>query len=371
MEFDYLINNNIDFIINDFEFDEESPYQFHKELDYYSPTPLYLLHVLAEELGLKKILVKDESKRFGLNAFKGLGALYAINKIIQKNPQKKFLFVTATDGNHGRAVAWASKKYNCDSVIFVPNNTVASRINNIRNEGASIVIVNGNYDEAVREANKFANSNGGVLVQDSAFENYTEIPHDIMNGYLTMMKELEPYPNNESSSAIDVVFLQSGVGSWAAVCAWYYKKKFKEKSPKIVHVEPFNSDCVLESIKLGAVTNTKKNQDTIMAGLNCGTPSTLALPLLKKFVDVFVTIPDEYSKLAMKNFYFPKKNDPQIISGESGAAGLAALLAIINEESLIEVKDYLKLSSNSSVLLFNTEGDTDPINFRNVIKSMG
>lgn len=348
------------------DFLTRSSIDFHKTLPHYQPTPLFRLSSLAGKLGIKDLYIKDESKRFGLNAFKSLGASFAINDFL-KNHKGEFTFCTATDGNHGRAVAWASKTSNQKAIVFVPSHTVEARINNIRNEGADVIIVNGDYDKTVEEAKKQSKKNNWILIQDSSWEGYTDIPLNIMKGYLTMFFELEDILNSGTYPEVDFVFLQAGVGSWAATAAIYYYSKFRNKSPKLILVEPFEADCVLESVKKSRLTASTKSQSTIMAGLNCGTPSLIAYDILKNGIDLFLSIPDKYSEEAMKQFYYPENNDSQIISGESGAAGLAGLLTLLNEPEMKNVNAKIGLNKDSRVLIFNTEGDTDPINFSKII----
>jgi diaminopropionate ammonia-lyase len=343
-----------------------SSVDFHKTLPHYQPTPLIELPGLAEKLGVKEIYIKDEAKRFGLNAFKSLGASFAINEFL-KNNKGEFTFSTATDGNHGRAVAWASKMFNQEAVVFVPSHTAEARINNIRNESAEVIVVNGDYDKTVEEAKEQSKKNNWILVQDSSWEGYTDSPLNIMKGYLTMFFELEEQLHNSNDPGIDLIFLQAGVGSWAASAAIYYCSMFGNKSPKLILVEPFEADCVLESVKKNRLTASTKSQRTIMAGLNCGTPSLIAFDILKHGIDLFISIPDKYSEEAMKQFYFPENNDVQIISGESGAAGLAGLLALLFEPDFKNVKARIGLNKDSGVLIFNTEGDTDPVNFSKII----
>ncbi|MBL7112311.1 MAG: diaminopropionate ammonia-lyase [Bacteroidales bacterium] len=338
----------------------EDVQKFHKKLRCYSATPLVSLTMLAKNLGIKELYVKDESKRFRINTFKSLGASYAIFKIMEKRKREKLTFCTATDGNHGRSVAWAAHLGRQQAVIFVPENTTKSRIKNIKKHHAEVVVVEGDYDQAVAAAREASEKNDYVLVQDSSWEGYTEIPAYISAGYQTMMIEMEKTLHPPKQPEIDIVFLQCGNGTWASAMVAYYKNRYPRKMPKLVTVEPVESDAVMESFRKNKLTKTKKSQETIMAGLNCGTPSLLAWDILKDGIDAFLAIPDDYSIKAMQDLYYPFKRDRQIFAGEAGAAGLGGLIATAGNPDLVSLKEAIGLDNNSRVLVFNTEGVTDP-----------
>jgi diaminopropionate ammonia-lyase len=335
---------------------------FHKSLPEYNPTPLHKLEGLASKLGVKEIWIKDEAYRFGLNSFKVLGASFAIHKSMEENPLVQ-TFCTATDGNHGRAVAWSARKYNRKAVIYIPQNTVQIRIDNIKKEGAEVIVVKGTYDDAVELAIKESKENNWMLVQDSSWEGYEEIPNMIVAGYTTIFKEIEI----ENTEKFDFIFLQAGVGSFPASAVLYYQNLNRNNASKFICVEPEKADCLFQSAKAGKFTSTNASLDSIMAGLNCGTPSKTAWEILKNSVSVFMTISDNYSEIAMRCYHNPVKEDPQIISGESGAAGLGGLLAILKEDIFSELRDLLDINKNSKILLINTEGDTDPENYRKIV----
>ena len=347
-------------------FDNGEILRFHRSLPGYQPTPLYSLSSLAGGLNIGELWVKDESERMGLKAFKVLGASYAISKMLD-GLSKDAVFCTATDGNHGKAVAWSARMAGRHSIIFMPASSVESRIHNIENEGAKVIVVGGDYDDAVHMAKEKASEKGWILVQDTSWDGYTDIPVNIMAGYSTVFREMEDTLHKPGEPAFDVVFLKAGVGSWAASAAWYYHERYREKRPKIVLVEPSSADCVMESKKRGMPVPIEKSGETMMAGLNCATASRLACEILHNSVDLFLSIPDWYAGAAMNALYYAKDEDEQIISGESGAAGLGGLLAMLREDSLGEARDFIGLSNNSRVLVFNTEGNTDPINFNKII----
>ncbi len=356
----------------------------HRSLPEYAPTPIVLLPNLASRLGVGKISVKDESHRFGLKAFKALGASYAIYRLLKRDLETRgvtvpsasefygtpgtvapgeYTFCTATDGNHGRGVAWTARKLNQRAMIYMPANAVSARIENIRSEGAEVIVVDGTYDDAVRQSASDAEANGWTVISDTSWPGYIEIPRWIMAGYLTMFREI-----HETGISVDVVFVQAGVGALAAAAAWYYNREYGSKYLKLISVEPTDADCLLESIMSpdGRPTPSLGAQNSVMAGLNCGTPSEIAWPFIRSGFDMFMTVPDQYSYKAMRAYFHPEGNDPRIVSGESGAAGLAALMAPCDKESLREAHESIGISPDSSVLLLNTEGDTDPANLAKV-----
>jgi len=331
-------------------------------------TPLIHLPHLAKKLGIKNIIVKDESQRFGLNSFKALGASYGMAKQLEKNPDIE-TFCTATDGNHGKSVAWMARKLNRKSIVYVPRNTSKSRIEAIKNEHAEVYITDDNYDGTVVKAqrrcdkeNIIARKNAWSLVQDTAWDSYEEVPLHIMKGYWTQIHEIT---EQIISSNVDILFLQAGVGSWAASIASYIMIYWKNP-PMIITVEPLSANCVYESIKTGKRVSINNPKNTIMAGLNCGTVSKIAWKILKNYVYYSLAIPDTYTKRAMRLFAYPIKDDKVIIAGESGAGGMAGLLA------LLEDKEYMKkriLTASSTALIINTEGDTDSCSYNKIIST--
>jgi len=334
---------------------------FHTKLHNYKPTPLVCLKKLAQKYKVGNIYIKDESFRLGLNAFKGLGASFAISQIIKQNTQVK-TFCTATDGNHGRAVAWASTYFDRKAVVFVPKGTTKQRIQAIKDEGATVEVVDGNYDVTCKYAEEVSKKNGWVLVQDMAWQGYEEIPALIVAGYLSMFKEIQM----SLKSKIDVVFLQAGVGSFAGAGIYHYLKEYGENCPKIVIVEPNAADALLESFKQNRVSTSLGNSETIMAGLNCGTPSLGVWELIKNGVDVAIKIDDDYAKKAMRELYRPIGSDSKVISGESGVGGFAGFIAMHEEKELRPLLKELNINQNSNLLFISTEGATDKEMFEKI-----
>lgn len=334
------------------------------------------------------LYIKDEAHRFGINAFKPLGASYAIFRYLKGQWESSFhspfgidafqdpdtmqrlgtqTFCAATDGNHGRAVAWTARMLNQRAVIYMPDNSAQARIENIESEGGKTVLVDGTFDDCVAKCDADARANGWIAIADTAFEGYMDVPNNIMAGYSTIFHELTGL-NTPGKPQIDLVLLQAGVGGFAAAGSWFYAHRYGKNRPYLFCVEPTDSDCCLESVVSGkgAPTSTMGRQESIMAGLNCGIPSLVAWPILKDAVDVFMAVEDHYAEKAMRALYFAEEEDKPIVSGESGASGLAGLMALCREETFEPVRNRINLP-DCSVLVINTEGDTDPDNFRRII----
>jgi diaminopropionate ammonia-lyase len=341
--------------------------RFHRRLRCYAPTPLVSLPKLAKNLGIKELLVKDESKRFRINTFKSLGASYAVAKIVSQHRKEKLIFCTATDGNHGRSLAWAARNLKQKSVIYVPDYTTEQRIKNIKKYGAEVIVVNGDYDQAVLTACTESEKKGYILIQDNSWEGYTEIPMYIAAGYKTMMTEMENSIHPPEEPLVDFVFIQAGNGTWASSVVAYYRIRYPGKMPKLITVEPTECDCIMESFRNEKLSRTTKSQKTAMAGLRCATPALLAWDILKNGIDVFMSIPDAYAIKAMQDFYYPFKKDKQIFAGESGAAGLGGLIAIATDPALQGLKKEIGLNEESRILVFVTEGVTDSEVFEELI----
>jgi len=332
-------------------------------------TPLVKLPGLAKRLGIGNLFLKDESHRFGLNAFKVLGASYAMYRQLEKKPQIK-IFCTATDGNHGRAVAWMARKLERKALIYMPQGTVPARVRAIEKEGAEVLLIDQGYDIAVKMANarvndgnKTSENHSWALIQDTAWNGYEEVPLDIMRGYWTQAHEITKQIGKEK---IDVLLLQSGVGSWAASIVIYILKQWKNV-PLFIGVEPHSANCLFESIKAGHRVSVENDVTTTMAGLNCGSVSTLAWKILKNGLIGSISISDNLSEEAMKTLACPVSGDPIIISGESGASGLGALIGLCKTNKFRGLKEKFYLNKSSKVLVINTEGDTDPSNYQRVM----
>lgn len=341
------------------------PFQFHSNLFNYKNTPLQSLPSLAKELGLGTIFCKNEASRMGLKTFKGLGASYAFFNLIQSKRNLKGV-VTATDGNHGKSVAWAAHLFNKPAVVFVPDHTVEERIDAIKEWNAEVIVVKGNYDKAVKLAAEYADNHSFELLQDSSWDGYTTIPMDIMAGYTTHCIEADVLLTSKGDPGVDTIFLQCGNGTWAAAVMLYYFSKYQQLAPRFVCIEPTNAACMLHSVQNGEVT-TIKTKNTIMAGLNCGTPSQIAFDVMNDNCSLFVSIDDEWTKKAMRKLAALDLPEYPIVAGESGAAGLAGIMALMQAEEFSEARETLGLNENSRVLFFNTEGATDSKNYKSII----
>ena len=363
----------------------EKARRFHSTFPVYEKTPLVSLKKLAEKMGVKNIYLKDESYRFGLNAFKVLGAGYAIaneignrigkditelsaESILSAETKEKIgdiTFVTATDGNHGRGVAWTANQLGQKSVVYMPKGSALERLENIRKEGAAANIMDMNYDEAVRLAQKNAEEKGWVVVQDTAWEGYENIPRWIMQGYTTMGREImEQIPEKPTH-----IFLQAGVGSMAGAMTGFFSNLYAEDRPTIVIVEPAKADCLYQTAKAddGKLHFVTGDMDTIMAGLACGEPCTIGWEVLKGYADAFIRCPEYMAADGMRILAAPAKGDRAVVAGESGAAAFGAMANLLMDAELAEYKKMLNLDENSRILCISTEGDTDKENYQNVV----
>ena len=329
---------------------------FHRAMPEYAPTPLHSLPGLARQVGVRSIWLKDESHRFGLRAFKGLGASYAIERLLREGEPPGAL-VTATDGNHGRAVAWAAARQGLRAVVFLPEAASSGRAQAIAALGAEVRRVAGTYDTAVSAAEAAAEQHGWALLQDSAWEGYDRVPRWVMQGYLTMLEESLESLGPERPTH---VLLQCGVGSFAAAMTAGLVARLGERRPRIVIVEPLGAACGLAAAREGAESPPMIEGDlhTFMACRSCGRISTLAWPILRHWADAFVAFPDETAASGMRTLARPAGGDPRVESGESGAATTGALMEILGSGG--ELADRLALGAGSRVLLFSTEGATDP-----------
>ena len=363
---------------------------FHESFPQYTTTPLAKLEQMAAYLGLGSIYVKDESYRFGLNAFKVLGGSFAMARYIAGQTGKdvselpysvltsdalrqafgQATFFTATDGNHGRGVAWAANKLGQKAVVYMPKGSTRTRLENIRKENATATIEECNYDECVRmAAAAAAETPNGVVVQDTAWDGYEEIPAWIMQGYGTMAMEADEQLAGYGCSRPSHVFVQAGVGSLAGAVQGYFANRFPENPPKVVVVEAEAAACLYKGAKKGdgSIQIVDGDMPTIMAGLACGEPNTISWDILTNHVDTFVAAPDWVAAKGMRMLSAPLKGDPQVVSGESGAAPFGVLACIMLMEDYKELREHLGLDENSKVLLFSTEGDTDPERYKNIV----
>jgi diaminopropionate ammonia-lyase len=362
---------------------------FHESFSQYSKTPLQNLEELAKDIGLGGIYLKDESYRFGLNAFKVLGGSFAMAQYMAKKLGKDIselgyrnlisqeikealgdmIFVTATDGNHGRGVAWTANQLKQKSVVYMPKGSSGTRVENIQKEGATVSVEDMNYDDCVRLAAKYAEENNGVVVQDTAWDGYEDIPTWIMQGYGTMALEAVEQLEELGVTRPTHIFIQAGVGSLAAGVQGVFANIYQDNCPITTIVEANIADCLYKSAVAGDGNAVAVGGDlqTIMAGLACGEANTIGWEILKNHSSMFVSCPDWVAANGMRILGNPLKEDPYIISGESGAVTTGLLVEIMKNDDYKELRERLNLNKDSRVLLFSTEGDTDPDKYRSVV----
>jgi diaminopropionate ammonia-lyase len=363
--------------------------RFHGQIPGYRISPLKGLDRLASMLGLGGLWVKDESQRLALNSFKVLGGSYAIYNILRQrlglldaelslddlgSPEIRqklgdMTFAAATDGNHGRGVAWAAQKLGHRCVIYVPRGTAQARISAIESYGARVTVIDGNYDEAVDRIEKDAEKNGWQVISDTAWPGYEDIPIWVMQGYTTLFSEAQEQLAAQGIIRPTHLFLQAGVGALSASGVAYYRNLFAAEAPLFTIVEPTNAACLFESARIGdgKPYQIQGDLNTIMAGLSCGRPNPIAWDVLWGCAHSFVSCPDFVAARGMRIYAVPLSGDPFIVSGESGAVTLGALTLIMQRPELAPLRDRLGLGKDSQVLLINTEGNTDPDDFRKVV----
>ena len=368
----------------------ETVRSFHATFKEYSPTPLHSLTGLSKALGLKHVMVKDESRRFGLNAFKVLGGSYAMGRYLASkvglpleglsrdmltSPDVRaksgdITFITTTDGNHGRGVAWAANKLGQKAVVHMPKGSTKPRFDNIAAEGATVTIEEVNYDECVRMAAAEADAcERGVIVQDTAWEGYEKIPSWIMEGYGTMASEAAEQLREMAINRPTHVFVQAGVGSLAGAVVGYFTNLYPDNPPTFVVVECAPAACLYKGAAAGDGDPRIVDGDmpSIMAGLCCGEPNILGWDILRNHATAFVSCPDWVTARGMRTLGAPEKGDPRVISGESGAVTTGLVETLMLDPEYAELKELIGLDKTSSVLCFSTEGDTDPDQYRRIV----
>lgn len=347
----------------------------------YAPTPLMDLPEAARAIGVGRLWYKDEAKRFTLNSFKAMGAPYAVLRYLRgivaqragvadasvreiaagkfRDITRDVVVTSATDGNHGRAVAWGAQMLGCHAVIYIHATVSEGRAEAIRAYGAEVRRIQGNYDDSVRLCASDAAANGWQVVSDTSYDGYMAIPRDVMHGYMVLA--------DEAASQLPVgtipshVLVQAGVGGLAAaVCAAFWLR-WGEKRPRLIVVEPATADCCYRSALAGKPATTPGDLETVMAGLAAGEVSPLAWTVLHAGVDDFVTISDDYAPRAMRLLAETK---PAVVAGESGAAGLACLIAIKERPAAAKA---MGIDGTSRVMLFGSEGATDPTLYEQLV----
>jgi diaminopropionate ammonia-lyase len=324
-----------------------------------TPTPLRRRPALARHLGIAELLVKDETERFGLNAFKAAGAAFAISTLQARGEIRSGdTLVCASEGNHGRAVAHVARQFACDARVYMSDSVSPPRAEAISGEGADVVLVRGSYDDAVRQMAREAAEQGWVVISDTSWSGYSEIPRLIMLGYTRLMDEAEAHWG--SAPPPDAVFVPGGVGGLLAAVACWGDWRYGADRPLVVAVEPVSAACLEVSARHGRPTPVPGPFETVMGGLRCGEMSPDVFPAIGSLVDAFVAIEDEIAFEAMRLLAHGREGDPDIVCGASGAAALGGLLAAVSAPGMGDVKERLRLGVNSRILLLVTEGATDP-----------
>jgi len=345
------------------------------------PTPLHALTALANRLGVAAVYVKDESFRLGLGSFKALGGGYAVARLVLDhasdylaravdsselgNPDVRAIagqmtFGCATDGNHGRSVAHAARQVNAKAVIFVHPGVSPVRVAAIRDVGAEVVRVEGNYDDAVAEAARVCANRNWVLLSDTSWPGYERVPSLVMQGYTLIVHEVLRALTRPPTH----VFVQAGVGGLAAAIAGHFADVLGDLRPSVIVVEPARAACLYESARVGRAAKIAPGESTIMAMLECYEPSMVAWRVLKHVGDAFMTVDEADAGMAMNCLAHPESGDPEIVAGESGGVGLAGLIKVAANATM---RAKIGLTSEARVLVINTEGATDPARYRQLV----
>ena len=324
----------------------------------YSPTPLIELNKLSKELDLNKIFYKDESKRFNLKSFKALGGAYAVEKITKGN--KEIIVATATAGNHGRSVAWGARRLGLKCKIFISEHVSDARGQAMSDLGADVIKVKGNYEKSLVECIKQSTENNWQIVQDVAWKDYMLVPKYTMAGYTVMMKEIVDQIKNDK---ITHIILQAGVGGMAgAMIAGI--ARYLGNIPETIIVEPDSAACVMESIRTGKIEKIDIKRESLMGGMSCGEVSLVPWEILKNSVKYCISLPDSDIAKTMKFLGNSTFSEEQIIAGENSAPGVISLIvSCVNSK----IKEKLKLSSKSNILIIGCEGDTDKEMYQKLI----
>lgn len=347
----------------------------------YAVTPLHSLPALAQAMGVASVHYKDEGSRFGLGSFKALGGAYAVARLLCRElgaqlgrtlttqdlltPELRALcggitVTCATDGNHGRSVAWGAQLFDCQCVIYIHATVSEGRKEAIAQYGAQVVRTAGNYDDAVRQADLDAKQYGRFVISDTSYPGYMDVPRDVMQGYQLMVEEAaQQLPERPTH-----IFVQAGVGGLAAAVCGYFWERDAGDRPIYVVVEPDKADCLTQSAKAGQLTAVTGDIDTLMAGLACGEVSHLAWEILEKGTDAFCVIPDDAAVAAMRLLAHPLGNDPVIVAGESAVAGVAAAIAASQSDA---ARQMLGLNAGSRILFFGSEAATDPALYEQLV----
>ncbi|RVH96017.1 diaminopropionate ammonia-lyase [Sinorhizobium medicae] len=347
----------------------------------HAETPLVALPRLAAEIGVSAIHVKDEAYRLGLGSFKALGGAYAVIRLLLEEAGESLgravdvselysaevrpvacsmTFACATDGNHGRSVAQGAQLVGAKAAIFVHAGVSKERVAAIARFGAEIIGVDGSYDDSVRESSRVAEANGWTVVSDTSWPGYERIPGLVMQGYVALVREsLRQMPEPPTH-----VFIQSGVGGIAAAVAGHLAVELGARRPTFTVVDPARAACIVETARAGRPVTIAHGEPTVMAMLECNTPSLLAWRILARAADAFMTVDEDDAISVMRQLADPVADDPAIVAGESGGVGLAGLLKAASDP---EMRAALRIDGHSRIFLVNTEGATDPGKYEEIV----
>lgn len=357
-----------------------APLAFHQRLPGYAPTPLVRAPQLAQALRVGEVFLKNESSRLGLPAFKILGASWAIYRALESHtgralgpwrtthelaeqlaPLRPMTLAAATDGNHGRAVARMAALLGFASRIYVPAGTAQARIDAIAGEGAHVEVVDGTYDDAVARSARDAGERC-LIISDTSWPGYEEVPRWVMEGYSTILWEVDDELARGGDTGPDLVAVQIGVGALAAAVVSHYRQPGRDSQAMLVSVEPTHAACMLASMEAGEIVSVPGPHDSIMAGLNCGRPSIVAWPIVSDGMDVFIAIDDERAREAMRALA-----GVEVVAGETGGSGLAGLLELLTGPENEKHRENLRIDKATRVLVLITEGATDPEAYAEII----
>ncbi len=358
------------------------PLAFHRRLPGYESTPLVSTPELARMLGVGDVLLKIESNRLGLPAFKILGASWAVYRALETRnggtiepwrtvkelaqrvaSLRPLTLAAATDGNHGRAVAHMAALLEFESRIYVPAGTAQARIDAIAGEGAQVEVINGTYDDAVERCARDAGEHC-LVISDTSWPGYEDVPRWVMDGYSTIMREIDHQLAHRGEAGPDLIAVQFGVGALAAAVVTHSRARTVAAQPRILSVEPLRAACMLTSMEAGEIVSLPGPHDSIMAGLNCGRPSIVAWPIVSTGIDGFIAVDDDRARAAMRALA-----RVGIVAGETGAAGLAGLLELLTGPENKRRRAELHIDKATRVLAFVTEGATDPASYAEILRS--
>ncbi len=362
------------FVINRFREDGPFPLPstervraFHRSLAGYAPTPLLRLTGLARSLGIADFYLKHEGPRFGLGAFKGLGGSWALHRLGKLRPGSFTTVSTASEGNHGRAVAWAARLMKVPCVIFLPAHAAPERIANIRREGAQLILVEGSYEDAVRRCDLESREHGWQIISDVGYQGYLEIPPLVVEGYSTLYQEIDEQLTASGWAPPDLVLIPGGVGGILHAGVDHYRRR--NPGPKLVGVEPAAGDCLAESLASpdGQPAVSRGDRQTTLACLNCAEVSLPSWPNIRRGVDAILAIDDRYAVEAVRRLFRAVPGDPSVEAGNSGAAATGGLLALMTDPAGRGPRERCGLGPESVVLALCTEGPIDRAEFNRVI----